>query len=340
MTSIADPSPEVPGGEPLAHGQAQDVALDQADGCTNQYCFAPDSNCHLGELEIASCINWQQDIPIQSAPMVEGERPPWSGLALGTVDAGGVAATRRARVVALVGGTGAGKTSLLTAIFTRLRRGGPIGGLRFAGSYTLLGWDQVTYLAAFPPEGTRGFPPHTTSGREPALLHVRLASGSRAFWDIYFTDAPGEWFEEWAYEPVEMPGAQWMSERADMFVLLSDSAALSGESRGAARNAYRVLASRVSSVANGREVYPVRAKYDLMSTVAAEIDEALNKTDIDLFGQTAAPLSVIAESPVPDALHVLDEVVQRVTAPAQLSVADPKLSSDPFLSYRSPLAKT
>ena len=271
--------------------------------------------------------------------MAEGERPPWSGLALGTVDAGGVAATRRARVVALVGGTGAGKTSLLAAIFTLLRNGNPIGGLRFAGSYTLLGWDQVTYLAAFPPEGTRGFPPHTTSGREPALLHVRLACGPRAFWDVYFTDAPGEWFEEWAYEPVEMPGAQWISERADMFVLLSDSAALSGESRGTARGAYRALASRVSSVANGRDVYPVRAKCDLTPPVATEIREALNKTDIGLFGQTATPLSVIAESSVPDPLHVLDEIVRRVTAPARISVSDRSLSSDPFLSYRSPLAK-
>ena len=323
----------MPHGQDLGNSQ-DDVAL-PAGACSHDHCFAPATNCLLGERPMANCANWQRDSSDSAVLVADGERPPWSGFALGSVDVSGVAATRRARMVALVGGVSAGKTSLLAALFIQLRSGYRIGGMRFAGSYTLLGWDQIALHAEFPPKGTRGFPPHTTSGRLPALLHVRLASGSSAYWDIYFTDVPGEWFEEWAYEAEDIPGARWIAERADLFVLLSDADALSGPTRGLAWNSYRVLASRVSSVAHGREVYPVRSKSDLMAEVPDTIDEALKRRDAELFGATAAPLSVIAESSVPDALHALDEIIRRATVLQGFSVREPKRSSDPFLGFRS-----
>ena len=300
--------------------------------CRNKYCFAPDTPCHLGHLDLAACDNWQPIRAKRVAPSTDGYRPPWSGLALGSADLSAVAGSGRPRVVALVGAPNAGKTSALAAYFIGLRRGHATGGLNFAGSFTLLGWDQIAHHAEFPPAGSRGFPPHTTSGRSPALLHVRLASGTRGFYDVYFTDVPGEWFQAWTFEASDAPGAQWIADRADLFVILSDSDALAGPDRGLARSSYQDLALRVSSVAKEREVYPVRAKADL--AVPDAISRALEQTDMELFGVAAAPLSVVAGSPAPDFLHPLDEVIRKVAAPRRLARHEATQPSDSFLGFR------
>ena len=300
--------------------------------CRNKYCFASDTPCHLGHLDLTACDNWQPIRARRAAPSTDGFRPPWSGLALGSADLSAVAGSGRPRVVALVGAPNAGKTSALAAYFIGLRRGYATGGLSFAGSFTLLGWDQIAHHAEWPPSGSRGFPPHTTSGRSPALLHIRLASDTRGFYDVYFTDVPGEWFQEWAFEANDAPGAQWIADRADLFVVLSDSDALAGPDRGLARNSYQTLASRVSSVANGREVYPVRAKADL--SVPDAISQALEQTDTRLFGVAATPMSVVAGSSVPDPLHPLDEMIRKVTAHRCLARDEATRSSDPFLGFR------
>ena len=306
--------------------------------CRNEYCFAPDTPCHMGDLDLRACENWKPEAAEGLSTLTDGDRPPWSGLALGSVDSSAVAATGRPRVVALVGAANAGKTSALAAYFIRLRQGYSSGGLNFAGSYTLLGWDQIAHYAEFPPSGSRGFPPHTTSGRSPALLHVRLASSPRRFYDVFFTDVPGEWFAEWAFEVGDAPGAQWIADRADLFVVLSDTDALSGPDRGRARISYQALASRVASVANGREIYPVRAKVDLSGPEV--VAQAIDLTDLELFGVTAAPLSVVAQSPVPDPLHPLDEIIRRATAPRFLTSLEPTQHSDPFLGFRQRLVPT
>ena len=300
--------------------------------CRNKYCFVPDTPCHLGSLDLAECNNWRPRSKRRSIPSTDGYRPPWSGLALGSADLSAVAGTGRPRFVALVGAANAGKTSALAAFFIGLRRGHATGGLNFAGSFTVLGWDQIAHHAELPPGGSRGFPPHTTSGRSPALLHVRLARDTQGFYDVYFTDIPGEWFQAWALEANDAPGAQWIADRADLFVVLSDSDALSGPDRGVARNSYQDLASRVASVANGREVYPVRAKADL--SVPDAISQALEQTDTRFFGVAATPMSVIAGSTVPDPLRPLGEMIRKVTAPRCLAHDEATRPSDPFLGFR------
>ena len=301
--------------------------------CRDQYCYAPDTPCHLGNLQLGECENWQPAAPDFEAGTADDYRPPWSGLALGSVDLTAIAATRRARVVALVGATNAGKTSALVAYFIRLRQGHSVDGMRFAGSFTLLGWDEVARHPEFPPAGTRSFPPHTTSGRSQALLHVRIASVSGQLFDVYFTDVPGEWFEEWAFETAEAPGAEWIAERADLFVLLSDTAALQGPERGKARSDYQVLAHRVFSVAGDRVVLPIRSKSDLGAAPSA-IGSAIEDTDLALFGRAAAPLSVVADSPIPNPLDPLDDVIRSATAPRPMHPFESGRTSDPFVSFR------
>ena len=301
--------------------------------CLDKYCYAPETACNLGNLKLSECANWQSAEPGVEADATDDYRPPWSGLALGSVDLSAVTATRRARIVALVGATNAGKTSALVAYFVRLRQGHTVDGMRFAGSFTLLGWDQIAHHPEFPPAGTRSFPPHTTSGRSQALLHVRIASHANQLVDVYFTDVPGEWFEEWAYESAEAPGAEWIAERADLFVLLSDTEALQGPERGRARSDYQVLARRVSSVAGEREVLPIRAKSDLGSAPDA-ISSAVDNTNLSLFGTIAAPMSVIADPPISNPLSPLDDVIRRATAPRPMPAFESGRGPDPFATLR------
>jgi hypothetical protein len=71
---------------------------------------------------------------------------------------------------------------------------------RFAGSYSLEGWEAVAGTLRWAPGAPPTFPAHTTSreGRTPRLLHVAFREGREQLRDFLFADAPGEWFQKWA----------------------------------------------------------------------------------------------------------------------------------------------
>lgn len=305
-----------------------------AGTCARRHCFAPDAGCLDGNSSFHECGDWGGGSG-QATADESGERPIWTGQSLGAVDLEVVTAVSRARLIAVVGAADAGKTSALATYFLAMRRGHLPGGLRFAGSYTLLGWHAVARHLGFPPSGSRGFPPHTTSsaGRSPALLHLRLATASDDLVDLLLTDVPGEWFEEWAYDSSTAAGAGWIADRADVFALLSDSVALGGPDRGVACSNYGTLAARVSSVAHRRPVIPLRAKADV--AVPDEMLVRLEEIDRRSFGRTAAPLSVITEGAEPPDIAVLDDLVRTALAPRNLATPDRRRFGDPFLDLVS-----
>lgn len=302
--------------------------------CRRAHCFAPETGCLDGSETHTSCSDWQGDTLLYQ-PAAPGPQPSWSGRALGTTDLEVVTAGKRARLVALVGGAGVGKTSALATYFLRLRKGHMPGGMRFAGSFTLAGWHDLTRHLEFPPAGSRGFPPHTTSssGRSPSMLHVRLLSDSEELRDLLFTDVPGEWFEDWAFDSFASTGADWIARNADLFVLMSDSAALAGPERGVARTSYKALAARVASVCGGRVVVPVRAKADI--SVPEAIERVLVETEKTLFGSAAVQLSVVATSDAEPCVDVLDHITEEASAPRKLASARLRAYEDPFLDFEA-----
>ena len=319
------------GDEPA--GSAADVSAQ--GGCPRGHCYAPDTGCLDGHASHDDCAHWDGE-PEERAPGTSSQRPTWTGHSLGATDLEVVAVHRRPRLVAVVGAAGVGKTTALATYFLALRKGHRPLDMRFAGSFTLLGWHSVTRHLGFPPAGSRGFPPHTTSSadRSPALLHLRLATQAGLHHDLLFSDVPGEWFEEWAFEASAVEGAQWIAERADLFVVMSDSAALAGTDRGIARNDYRALASRVSSAAGGRPVIPVRAKADI--DVPLNIVERLRDVDLRLFGREAQPLSVLAERGSVPQLGALDDITGLALAQRDFSPQVRQPHGDPFLDFSSP----
>ena len=305
--------------------------------CRVRYCYATDGDagCRDGHNSIVDCPN-VRNIEGSTLDLHAGVTLPWSGLPLGEVDAEAVVGTRRSRLLAIVGLPGAGKTTALAALWILLRRGHDLGAHTFAGSYTLSGWHAIARYMSWHPAGHRTFPPHTTAtgDREPSLLHVALKHGD-ILTDLLLTDVSGEWFHEWTFDRESVPGATWIAQEADVFVLLSDCDALGGQSRGQARSRYEALCARVEEAAAGRPVLPVRAKAD--RPVPENLLKSLAEMETRRFGRAAVPMSIYEvdgeDSPK---LGPLDSAIEMATAPVVVPpTPEREAIDDPFLDFRA-----
>lgn len=309
--------------------------------CPKEHCYAPRVRCVLGE-DLPDCTEYGSLVeePGLREPEAAAGVLPWTGLGLGVDDIAAVAAVGRPSVVALVGAASAGKTTALAAAFLALRRGKSLGGGRFAGSFTLTGWQIVSSYMQWPPHGNGGFPPHTTAldVRSPCLLHLRLhGEADGVVRELLLSDVPGEWFSAWGTDSNDGAGAAWLAECADSFVLFADSEALASPQRGRARAGYEELARRVHSAATGRPVLPVLSKSDI--PVPEPVLAHIARVNTSLFAVDALPIS--AREPGAPALTALDEavnVVLRRRAPGS-SAAEPSTPrrDDSLLAYRSPV---
>ena len=302
--------------------------------CGSANCFAADglNGCRDGYTPVQTCPNIQY-IDASEPDVSTATIPPWSGLPLGEVDAEAIVGTGRPRLIALVGLSDSGKTTALAGYWTLLRRGYRPAGHDFAGSYTLLGWHAIARHMAWHPEGQRQFPPHTTATgeREPALLHTALKHGDDLY-DFLFTDVPGEWFREWAFDRDAVPGANWIARQADLFILLSDSRALGGAGRGAAQAQYNALAARVEEAAADIPVLPVRAKADL--PLSDTMTMRLSEMEVRRFGRAAVPMSVYGlNGGSAPCLDPFDAAIETATAPVTAPAPTRVEAGDQFLDF-------
>jgi hypothetical protein len=277
--------------------------------CILDNCYAPETQCNLGFI-LPSCEHFR--VPKAATPESgepQGQRPPWSGLALGLTDLFPIAALGRPQVIGVVGAAGAGKTTVLAAHWIAARRGLGQYSRSFAGSYSLAGWHQIARHLQWRPYGN-GFPPHTSAAddRSPALLHIAYQATGELRRHILFTDAPGEWFTRWAEEPAQAPGAQWVADHSDAFVLLADGDALRGEARGDARARYKTLALQLQSAAAGRSVVPILTKADV--GVPPGIRAAIDRVNTRLFGCEALQVSAHDTSTFSSIIKPIDRAVE------------------------------
>ena len=307
--------------------------------CSNENCF-PDTTCSLGHLDRTDCEHWQQESAEVDETAEHPEAPtsdvPWNGYALGTSDLTILSGRGQPVVVGLIGPPHSGKTSLLAYLYMWLLKYGKLGGWDFGGSWTLGGWESVVQYCRWTGEPPPSFPPHTSStGRHPGVLHVTFRQReSGALRDVLFTDAPGEWFTQWARVPADptAAGARWVVEHANVLLLLVDSASLADE----------------KSLPQSR-----RATRDLIERVGAEkgtcpVMVVWTKDDIPVPGGVRDGISCTCEQFLPDAIHLkatytkpdtIEQcVVEAIRAAENAEVAidtiEPRLSLDPFLSFR------
>ncbi|HDS7500263.1 TPA: hypothetical protein QHU55_002558 [Klebsiella aerogenes] len=247
--------------------------------CALSDCFAPDLACSLGETMLCRCKHWNTNVDdnFETVLNVDNEfHLPWTGLAMGLTDVGFISGCKKPKIVGVLGAENAGKTSLLAAFYLLVSRGmASKMQRRFAGSYTLEGWEAVSTALRWEPGFSPSFPAHTPSGsrRSPGLLHLAFQdTKSRLIEDYLFADAPGEWFGKWALnsDSPDAEGARWLSNNADIFLLIVDREALSGEKKGLARSELRRLIQRLAGERGKRPVAVVWTKGDMPEDVAME----------------------------------------------------------------------
>jgi hypothetical protein len=266
--------------------------------CALETCLAPEEiGCNRGFEFLEDCPKWtggqrQESSSENNNPdpqaiqretkselLIDGRqlRLPWTGNSLGLLDLELVTACNKTTLLGVVGPYNSGKTTLLTLIYLLIQRGEQSAIGIFAGSYSLIGWENLAaHFRWRPGEGGPTFPPHTSrmAGRRPGLLHVALRDRQNIRHDFLFTDPPGEWFNVWAQkESAEgADGARWVQQHADRFIFLVDREALASNERGKARDAFRDLARRLSVSLRGRPVAVVWTKSDISVSATIEHD--------------------------------------------------------------------
>ena len=248
--------------------------------CPKETCFWPDTACNQGHLDHSICPVLSEDSVARrdDQPPPDAVFMPWSGGVLGLADLGFVAGRKKPIVLAIMGPQNAGKTTLLGAWYLLLGRGAIPDDLRFSGSCSLAGWEAIaTSLRWEPGAKPPSFPPHTSSRnqRAPGLLHLAFKRGVDHRRDYVMTDAPGEWFRNWAVNrnAAAAEGARWAAEHADVFFLVADREALAGGERGAARTHIQLLARRLADDLRGRPVALVWTKAD--TPIPEDTEEAV-----------------------------------------------------------------
>ena len=257
--------------------------------CELETCVEPQEiGCNRGYEFLEDCPHWkggrQRVAPqIESADQSgqlegnlgaaeDGERRlhlPWTGNSLGVLDLELVTACNRTNLVGVIGPYNSGKTSLLTLIYLLIQHGEVPAKMRFAGSWSLIGWENLAGKFRWKPgEGGPKFPPHTsrTAGRRPGLLHLALRNNENSSrHDFLLTDPPGEWFTDWAQRESAdgAEGARWIQRYGDRFIFLVDREALAAKERGKERDTLRDLARRLAAQLNGRPVAIVWTKSDV-----------------------------------------------------------------------------
>lgn len=133
-----------------------------------------------------------------------------------------ITASKGANLIILAGEVGSGKTTLLSSLF-HLYQKGPYAGYLFAGSETLIGFEQICHPARTSSENIIPDTHRTLRGNTKSFLHVslrdkKLESSSR---ELLIADLSGEDFTD-ASNSVEDAKRLMFINRADHFVLLID----------------------------------------------------------------------------------------------------------------------
>ena len=126
------------------------------------------------------------------------------------------------KVIVLAGAVESGKTTLVTTIYHLLNKG-PLAGYWFAGSETLLGFEQRSYLARTSSDNVYARMGKTRRGILDAILHIKLCKcQSNMLVDLLITDFSGEDFKSISGN-VELAKAEFGAiKRADFIALLID----------------------------------------------------------------------------------------------------------------------
>jgi hypothetical protein len=312
--------------------------------CSQERCH-PDSGCILGETVASNCSHWKatSDVPITHATTSTRGSFPWTGSAFGLDDISLISGHTRPRLIALVGPHNAGKTTYLAALHLLCIRKQIVPNLCFCGSMTFGGWERIADFMRYPKESDPSYPPHTpiSTDRTPGMLHYAFRDSEEQVRNLLFTDAPGEWFTNWATDPnpYQFPGATWTIAHADAFLFFIDRESLSGTKRGLSRLMIKTLSGRLAEHLHGRPLGIVWSKSDV--EIEPGIKSAI-KEIIDRNFPTATHFHTSFKPGGDDTVDVIAPLTASfVFASEKTQITNhmdvylkPQIATDAFLSYR------
>ena len=146
----------------------------------------------------------------------------FSGAVLGAADAEVITLRSRTHLVVFAGAEGSGKTTVLAAIYERLNQG-PFAGFRFAGSRSLLGFEEICHLNRLASGGAQPDTQRTRLTDETKYYHLTLrgTEPSAARRDVLLSAMSGELFRM-AKDSSEDAERLAFLRRADTIVVLVD----------------------------------------------------------------------------------------------------------------------
>lgn len=199
----------------------------------------------------------------------------FSGTALGSNEAEVVTLRARTHLVVFAGAEGSGKTTVLASLYERLNQGA-FAGFKFAGSRSLLGFEEICHLNRLASGAAQPDTQRTRLTDETKYYHLRLrgveALSSRR--EVLLSAMSGELFRM-AKDSQEDAGRLGHLRRADTIVVLVDGERLA------------VPAKRTSARADASDILESLLDADMVSR-RCRVEVAFSKLDrIAAAGQSA-----------------------------------------------------
>lgn len=316
-----------------------------AEKCSNPNCAAP-PHCHEGHDDYTKCEYWLKNNSLK----VEKLRVPqklskktnisWTGEPYKIEDVKQVSRRTTPIFIGVVGKAAAGKTTFLAMLYTLLLNGKKFKEYNFAGTKTILGWDEL-YHKLKVQRNKVAFPDPTPS-QYYRLLHFALRNADGQLKDIFLSDASGEVFSYWSQnrDDANAENARWIYESSNAFILFIDCEDLIVR-KNLAKTEIIDIAQMLLHDLKNRPVIAVWSKSDKKEEVHAKIKDSLkgelqslfkNYAEIDISNfSTDDPDKLVHENN----LEVIDWLLKRILVPSEKGlIVNVNHKHDFFLNYK------
>jgi hypothetical protein len=255
--------------------------------CRISDCAAPGVPCHLGCEDYKTCENFiaeNSEKKIKKEKNNENKKSnlSWTGEAFTPDEIHQVSSRSTPILIGIVGKADAGKTTFLAMVYTLLLNGKKLKNYSFAGTKTILGWDELHNRLRLK-KGEIPFPAPTpvSSNR---LYHFALRNEDQHLKDVLFSDASGEVFSNWATnrDDENAESARWIYANSNAFMLFIDCEMLA-EQKNFAKREIMLIARQLTHDLKGRLVIAVWSKSDKKGEVLPAMKDALKTELSNLF---------------------------------------------------------
>ncbi len=213
----------------------------------------------------------------------------YSGAALSATDADVITLRSRTQLVVFAGAEGSGKTTVLTSIYERLNEG-VFAGLKFAGSRSLLGFEEICHLNRLASGGTQPDTQRTRLTDDTKYYHLALRAAESQIErrNILLSAMSGELFRM-AKDSQEEAQRLTFLRRADTIVVLVDGERLATTAQRT--NAQADAADILESLLDANMVSPnchveiVFSKLDCIIAAGQPALDFLAKTQVKFEGK-------------------------------------------------------